>query len=67
MQYLKAGTRHNDVCLDIFGGSGTVAVIAKKLQRDFIIIELNPKYVKDIIVPRMKKAHGIFYTDKIIE
>ncbi len=39
-----ASTNKNDVVLDIFGGSGTSAVVAKKLNRDFITIEQNPLY-----------------------
>lgn len=32
--------------LDPFSGAGTVAVVAKRLLRDYIGIELNPEYVK---------------------
>ncbi len=34
------------VVLDIFAGTGTTAVVAKRLGRDFLGIELNPAYVK---------------------
>jgi len=41
-----AGSRPGDVILDPFAGSGTVGVVAQKLGRAFIGIELNPEYVK---------------------
>lgn len=34
------------IVLDMFAGSGTTLVVAKKLKKDFIGIELNPEYVK---------------------
>jgi hypothetical protein len=33
------------VVLDPFGGAGTVGLVAKQLLRDYLLIELNPKYV----------------------
>lgn len=32
------------VVLDPFGGAGTVGLVADRLQRDAILIELNPEY-----------------------
>ena len=37
-------SKENDVILDCFMGSGTTGVACKELNRDFIGIELNPKY-----------------------
>jgi DNA modification methylase len=34
------------IVLDPFIGSGTTAIVAKKLNRDFIGIELNPEYIE---------------------
>ncbi|KKL79728.1 hypothetical protein LCGC14_2011950, partial [marine sediment metagenome] len=34
------------VVLDPFGGSGTVGQVARKLGRRFILIEINPEYIK---------------------
>ena len=39
-------TRPNSIILDPFIGSGTTAVVAKKLGRRFIGFEANPEYVK---------------------
>ena len=43
---LLAGSKPNDLILDPFAGSGTVGVVAKKHNRSFIGIELNPDYAK---------------------
>lgn len=41
----KAGFK-GGIVLDPFMGSGTTAVVAKKLGRNYVGIELNPKYVE---------------------
>jgi site-specific DNA-methyltransferase (adenine-specific) len=41
---LLASTRPNDVVLDPFGGSGTTAVVAQKLHRNFVLIEREEEY-----------------------
>ena len=43
---LLASTNKGDVVLDPFSGSGTTAVVAKKLQRHFIGIEKDKDYVE---------------------
>ena len=43
---IKAGCPKNGIVLDPFIGSGTTAFVARALRRNFIGIELNPKYVK---------------------
>jgi DNA modification methylase len=43
---IKAGSKEGDVVFDPFMGSGTVAVVAHKLNRNWIGCELNPEYVK---------------------
>lgn len=43
---IKAGCPENGMVLDPFMGSGTTAVVTKKLNRNWIGIELNPEYVK---------------------
>lgn len=41
---IKAGCPVGGVVLDPFGGAGTVGLVADRLQRDAILIELNPEY-----------------------
>lgn len=41
---ILASTRENDFILDPFGGSGTTAVVAKKLNRNFCVIECDERY-----------------------
>jgi len=43
---IKAGSRPGDLILDPFCGSGTTGVVALRLGRDFLGIELNPAYVE---------------------
>jgi len=42
--FIKTTSKENDIVLDPFGGSGTVAVVAKRIDRKFILIELNKDY-----------------------
>lgn len=39
-----ASSNKNDLVLDIFAGSGTTGVVAKKLGRNYICLEQNPLY-----------------------
>lgn len=39
-------TQENDLCLDPFLGSGTSALVCKNNNRDFIGIEIDPKYIE---------------------
>jgi site-specific DNA-methyltransferase (adenine-specific) len=43
---IKAGCPVGGIVLDPFIGSGTTAIVAKKLRRQYIGIDLNPKYVR---------------------
>lgn len=43
---IKAGCPERGTVLDPFGGSGTVGLVADRLGRDAILIELNESYVK---------------------
>jgi len=43
---IKAGSKTEDIILDPFSGSGTVAKVARDLNRNAILIEINPAYVE---------------------
>ena len=50
---IKRGSKIGDVVLDPFTGSGTTLVVAKKLDRKYMGIEINPKYI-NIIKERLE-------------
>jgi DNA modification methylase len=43
---IRAGSPQNGCILDPFAGAGTTGLVADRLQRDAVLIELNPKYVE---------------------
>lgn len=43
---IKAGSRIGDIVLDPFGGSGTTGRVAKRMNRQAVLIELNPNYIE---------------------
>jgi len=45
-EFLKLLTKKDDIVLDPFIGSGTTGVVAKKMLRKFIGIEINSEYCK---------------------
>ena len=56
---IKAGCPKNGVVLDPFSGSGTTALVARKLGRNYLGIELNPEYIK-IAEKRLYNELGMF-------
>lgn len=56
---ILAGCPKDGVVLDPFGGSGTVGMVADRLGRDSILIELNPEYC-DIAKRRIENDAGMF-------
>jgi site-specific DNA-methyltransferase (adenine-specific) len=59
---ILASTKRGDLILDPFAGSGTTAVAAKKLGRDFVVIESDIKYCL-LAAKRLELAE----TDKSIQ
>ncbi len=53
---LLAGTAPDDIILDPFAGTGTTAVVAKRLHRHFIGVERHPAYVEAALL-RLKQTH----------
>jgi DNA modification methylase len=43
---ILAGSRLGDTVLDPFGGAGTTGLVADRLGRDSLLIELNPEYAE---------------------
>jgi DNA modification methylase len=43
---IKAGCPENGIVLDPFMGSGTTAIVARKMNRNYVGFELHPKYIK---------------------
>jgi len=43
---ILAGSAVGDTVLDPFGGAGTTALVANRLGRDAVMIELNPEYAE---------------------
>jgi DNA modification methylase len=46
MDIIRDYSNKNDIILDPFLGSGTTVIACKKLNRHYIGIEINPKYVE---------------------
>jgi DNA modification methylase len=56
---IKAGCPENGIVLDPFMGSGTTAVVARKLNRNYVGFELNPDYMK-IADAKLRRELGFF-------
>lgn len=57
-------TRKGEIIYDPFGGSGTTMVSSHQLQRNCLMIEINPKYCQ-IIIDRMKKLDPEIVIERI--
>lgn len=56
---IKAGCPESGIVLDPFSGAGTTALVASKLNRNYIGIELNQDYI-DISHKRLSSELGMF-------
>lgn len=56
---ILAGCPEDGVVLDPFMGSGTTALVAKGLGRNYLGIELNPQYV-ELANKRLYDTFGLF-------
>lgn len=56
---IKAGCPENGIVLDPFMGSGTTGIVARKFNRNYLGIELNPKNVQ-IANKRIYNELGLF-------
>mgnify|MGYP003394044010 CR=1 FL=1 len=56
---IKAGCPTGGVVLDPFGGAGTTGLVADRLQRNAILIELNPEYA-EMAARRIRTEAGVF-------
>jgi DNA modification methylase len=56
---IKAGCPEGGTVLDPFMGAGTTALVARKLNRNFIGLELNPEYIA-MANKRLEKELGLF-------
>ena len=54
-QILSIATNKSDLVLDSFAGSGTTGVVAHKMRRHWIMVELNNHCFTEVI-PRLKKV-----------
>lgn len=54
---VMAGSKPGDYVLDPFAGAGTVGIVCQELKRNFIGIELHPKYIS-LAAKRIKEIKG---------
>jgi len=63
---IMAGCPKDGVVMDIFAGSGTALKVARDLRRDYVGIELNPKYIK-LINKRLTNNNGTSLKELLIQ
>jgi len=55
IDHIKSWSNDGDLILDPFAGSGTTGVACQNLNRNYILIEKEPKYY-DIILKRLSES-----------
>jgi DNA modification methylase len=58
---IKVSSFKGDTVLDPFGGTGTTATVAKKLERKFITIDISEKYI-EVIKRRLEGVRAVEVT-----
>jgi len=53
---IHIGSNPGDIVLDCFGGSGTTAAVAHKMQRRWITAEVQPDTIAAFTAPRLQKV-----------
>ena len=56
---ILSSSNENDVVLDPFNGSGTTGVVAKRLNRKYIGIDMDKDYL-DLTLQRLNDENNIF-------
>ena len=54
---IKNSSRHGNIVVDLFGGSGTTLIAAEQTGRKCRMMELDPKYC-DVIIKRWETFTG---------
>jgi len=62
---IKAGCPHGGVVLDPFFGAGTTGLVAHRLGRQFVGIELSPEYCR-MAAARIERETGLFGPVEIV-
>jgi site-specific DNA-methyltransferase (adenine-specific)/modification methylase len=63
---ILASSNPDDIVLDPFFGSGTTGAVAKKLKRNFIGIEMEPKYIEVAKQRIASTPHPLFESDLLV-
>lgn len=53
---IHIATNPGELVVGIFGGSGTTAAVAQKMQRSWVVAERNVQTVLDFLLPRMQRV-----------